>query len=833
MNIPYALLPLGILAVILYLSSHFLTRFNLVSRKNHKQIWNTILLITFLVTAVLGIILAIQVNYKLEIPWIKELLVWHVNFGIGMAFVGIFHVIWHINYFIQLLKGSVPASTEREEKPEYVSGNLIPRRSDLLPVISLGVTAMITQIILLREFISAFYGNELIIGIILTNWLILTGLGSRLGRLPVGIKEKYGIQGIMLLVMSVLAILVVIVINTFKNTIFPPGVAPNPYQILIVSLILLAPFCLLSGFLFTFFSIWLSDRNRSNMIFKTYAAESVGSLLGSILFSFVLVHFLDSLQVLGIVLVFNLLLSFLYNNIRKQLRLKWLWLATGILFLTGIFTLNADRYFKRFLYPNQELVYLKDSPYGSLAVSKTAEQLNFYENTSLLFSTDDPAFNEESVHYALSQPDNVDNVLLISGGLSGTLPEILKYPVKQIDYIEQNPQIFKVGREYTNDLDHAVINTIVGDPRLFLKNTETNYDAILLIVSEPSTIQLNRFYTREFFELASARLSTGGILSLSLPSTTNYVSQEANDLNSVIYNTLESVFDQVLIVPGNKNYFLSANFPLNLDIPQLIVNKGIENIYVNQYFLDYSILKDRNEFITRQLDPDAKVNTDFKPVCYILQLRYWLSQYNINYWFPLAIILVLFTILMWRIRPVTLGLFAGGFAGTAMELIIILAFQVMYGYVYQYIGIIIGVFMAGLAFGALYGVKWFRKEIKSFLVIQVLILAYACIIPFLLMRVHRSGIPPFLLHTIMQVLTFTVAALIGMLFSMGSVLLKTRIARRASDLYSYDLYGSALGSLLVSVLLIPMLGFIGTALTVAGVNFIAMLLVLINRRSYL
>ena len=368
---------------------------------------------------------------------------------------------------------------------------------------------------------------------------------------------------------------------------------------------------------------------------------------------------------------------------------------------------------------------------------------------------------------------------------------------------------------------------------MFLKNTGTIDDAILLIVSEPSTLQQNRFYTREFFELARERLSPEGILSLSLPSTANYISQEGNELNSVIYNTLESVFDQVLIVPGIKNYFLSANFQLNLDIPQIIVNKGIENIYVNQYFLDYSILQERNEFITGQLEKDAEVNTDFKPVCYIQHLKFWLSQYDINYWIPLAIILLLFIILLWRIRPVTLSLFAGGFAGTAMELIIILAFQVMYGYVYQYIGIIIGVFMAGLAFGALYGVKWFRKEIKSFLVIQFLILASACIIPFLFMTVHQTGIPPILLHTIMLVLTFLIASLIGMLFSMGSVILRTQIAKRASDLYSYDLYGSALGSLLVTVLLIPMIGFIGTALTVAGVNFIAMLLVFINRRSYL
>ncbi len=49
-------------------------------------------------------------------------------------------------------------------------------------VLSLGFTSTITQIILLREFLSVFYGNELVIGIILGNWMIITGIGSYLGK---------------------------------------------------------------------------------------------------------------------------------------------------------------------------------------------------------------------------------------------------------------------------------------------------------------------------------------------------------------------------------------------------------------------------------------------------------------------------------------------------------------------------------------------------------------------------------------------------------------------------------------------------------------------------
>ena len=49
-------------------------------------------------------------------------------------------------------------------------------------LLALGAAAVATQIILLREFLSVFHGNELVIGIVLAWWMVLTGTGSFLGR---------------------------------------------------------------------------------------------------------------------------------------------------------------------------------------------------------------------------------------------------------------------------------------------------------------------------------------------------------------------------------------------------------------------------------------------------------------------------------------------------------------------------------------------------------------------------------------------------------------------------------------------------------------------------
>ena len=53
----------------------------------------------FIVTAVAGVFMALQVTYKWNLPFVKTILKWHVEFGIGLAVTGIFHFIWHLSYF--------------------------------------------------------------------------------------------------------------------------------------------------------------------------------------------------------------------------------------------------------------------------------------------------------------------------------------------------------------------------------------------------------------------------------------------------------------------------------------------------------------------------------------------------------------------------------------------------------------------------------------------------------------------------------------------------------------------------------------------------------------
>lgn len=86
----------------LYIFTFLLARRDVIKKVTHRKIWNTVLLITFLVSGLLGLFLAIQLNYNIKINWFSSLLFWHVEFGIAMAGISIFHTLWHLKYYLNL-----------------------------------------------------------------------------------------------------------------------------------------------------------------------------------------------------------------------------------------------------------------------------------------------------------------------------------------------------------------------------------------------------------------------------------------------------------------------------------------------------------------------------------------------------------------------------------------------------------------------------------------------------------------------------------------------------------------------------------------------------------
>jgi len=102
-RIEYFFIPITLLLVVLYLTSLILSRKKKITTVQHRKIWNFLLLITFLVSGILGILLVLKVSFGIEIPFYSDALFFHVEFGIAMAFISIFHILWHWKYFAKMI----------------------------------------------------------------------------------------------------------------------------------------------------------------------------------------------------------------------------------------------------------------------------------------------------------------------------------------------------------------------------------------------------------------------------------------------------------------------------------------------------------------------------------------------------------------------------------------------------------------------------------------------------------------------------------------------------------------------------------------------------------
>ena len=700
----------------------------------------------------------------------------------------------------------------------------LKRRLIILAVCSLGVSAVITQLALMREMLGAFCGNELVLGVILGNWLILMGLGSALGRTARRLKAPITVLVIALLLIAILPPLQVLAIRTLRNVVFTRGAMIGVVQTVVASLVLLAPYCLVSGYLLTLACHVLSAAWGSAGITRVYAADSIGSILGGAAFTFILVRWLDHVALLYVPAVVNLVLAACVAAAFNRKFLTGLAIAGSAGILALALTKNLDALSTALQYPTQEILFRGNSPYGRLIVTRLGNQVNFIENGVPIISTGNIAQVEEAVHYAMAQRPSAKKVLLISGGVSGTAQEILKYGVDSVTYVELDPLIIEAGRRFLpQSLDDSRIHVVNTDGRALIKAASQQYDVIILDLPDPSTSQINRYFTMEFFRDAKKRLAPNGVLALALGHYENRVSPELARMLASAGSTLKQSFANMLAIPGGRVFLLASDGQLNTDIAARIEHAGIPTSLVNRYYLDATLTPDRLAEVNQAAQQQAKVNKDFSPVLYYYHLLYWISQFKVSFGFLEALLIAALAIYLIRLRPLESAIFTSGFAASSLEIVLLLAVQVLCGMLYLQVGIVVVAFMAGLACGALASERIppgaSRKTLAG-LAFGIAVFA-GLLAPVLLLLGRASGGSTALSQAAVAGMTFVLAGLVGMEFPLAGRSAFTGGAATASRLYTADFVGACLGALLTATLLLPLLGVAATCILVGILNIVA------------
>lgn len=736
----------------------------------------------------------------------------------------------------------------------------------------LGFTSLVGQILLLRELITVFYGNETAYAIILASWLFWVSVGSyTLSLLSPRIKDPRRWIAVFLWAVSLILPSVIVAVRLLKQALsIQTGEIAGLISMSLSSFILSAPLTFFLGGLFTLVCRLPQEQPSPPYgVGTVYIWESIGAAAGGILFSFVFVHLLPAVHLAVLVGVVNILALVSLYRPRETVFKSGVVLCvlTAVAFSAG-FVSYIDRATRRAQWRGLELLAATDSIYGNIAMTKLGDAYSLYESGLLSYTTRDDLSSETNIHFPLLAHPAPGNILLIGNGAGGSLREALKYPRVRVDYIELDPAVIEISQEYlpsqyTQPLKDKRVRVIHTDGRLFVKRTKEKYDVVIVNLPDPYTALLNRYYSLEFFKEAGAILNPGGILAFSITSSENYLSGEAKDLLRSLHTTLRKVFADVKAIPGEAVIFLACGkeHVLTYDhrvFLERLKERAVETKYVREYYLPYQLSADRVLYIENVLRVKGELNTDARPVAYLYDIVLWSTQFSTALkglvdkirwiqWYHLLVVPLVILGLGWAVKKssstaiISLSILTTGFSEIIFQVIVILAFQTLYGYAYYKIGLIMAAFMAGLVVGSLIARSMAGEApsriLKIYKRVQLAICLYPAVLPFVF-AVFRDApvaerfVPGF--ATAFALLPF-IAGLIGGLqypLALQLIYLKKRektVAESAGFLYAVDVLGATFGALLAGMFLIPLLGIYPAAFFCASIN--AAVLVLLRKDS--
>ena len=692
-----------------------------------------------------------------------------------------------------------------------------------LAISALGISSVITQILLMREFLSIFQGNELVLGIILANWLLLTGAGSFFGKYYEKIKDKISLLFVSQLTVAVLPIVYIFIIRALR-LFFIPGELLGIDKVFFITFLVMLPYCIISGSLLTLACTVFSTKKKSLDVGIVYFIDNIGDILGGLLFSFIFINLFTAFQTVFFIFAVNIFAASYLAVVFGRKKCSIASVAIFLIVTAAFISFNLDLIATKLQYNGQDVLYSKDTKYGRLTVTELNSQRTLFENGIEFFTTENVMANEEAVHYALSQVAEPKDILLISGGVSGVMEELSKYNAR-VDYAELDPEVIDVAKSYFG-FSGSAINI---DGRKFLLETQDKYDAIIVNLPSPDSAQLNRFYTSEFMQLAKSSLKDGGVISFSVKASVNYLNKETRELLASVYNTIRNSFDSVLIIPDSKFYFIASDKELSYDIAALLQQKDIETVYVNDNYLVGKLTEERINAASDAIkNVQVNINTDYKPVGYYYYISSWLSQFHLSITnlVIIAVLLLVLSVLFSIRKAVPFTIFTTGFAASGLEFLILIAFQLNHGYIYYALSFVITAFMIGLAFGSYKAnniLKVHKNPKKLLLISEISIAALAVIMAFL--------IPLFIPSIALLILTFVIAFVVGFEFPIASKLFydkRKSKSKTAATLYFMDLFGGFFGAIIISIVMVPLMGIAFSCFLIAALNLISFLRLLLQ-----
>lgn len=733
-----------------------------------------------------------------------------------------------------------------------------------LTVLSLGFSGIVAQIVLLKELIVLFSGNEMAIGLVIGTWIF----GEALGAISLKFFKPNALNTGTFVTCALIFYLLFplsIYLSAEGRAIMsiPRGVAPNLYQMGIISVISVFPVSFYHGLLFNF-ACFISTsfvKKRANPLAHVYFYEMGGTVLGGVLSTYTLLPHFNPYEIAHLLGLFSMLpLIFISGLEEKNRRVFILSLLFFLSFLV-LFSSGTGRYLRDWtlnkIWEGEEVIFSKNSIYQNITVIKKDNEYTVWTDGTPFTTIPNPNifYVEEVSHIPLLLHPLPKSILLLSIPLEA-IEEVEKYPsVEKIDYVEIDPELVMVIEDLAKERGcRKKVRIHYMDGRSFVKKTKEKYDVVISGVNAPSALKNNRFFTSEFFKDIKRILNEEGLFFFHV-SGSNYYSWELKMLNSSIFCAAKEIFRFVHVIPGDPNFFVLTDFPLDLSpvrLEERISSYNLNTKLISGAHLRYKLDEKRKEWFLRQMEGSEKLqNMDFKPFAFFFYTAYEATKisrptYNFSYLFYTlklrnilfyALLISFFLFLFWTKKGgsifVPLSIFTTGLTMTVVEMILIFAFQVLFGSVFYEAGLLLTSFMGGSALGSIFVVEIFKKfdKKKAFFILDGTLIPFILLVLCFLSYRWAKEFHHIFLHFLILSLIFLSGFFVGAEFPLGistyAEMKKAEERKGVGVIFASDLIGGFFGALGGSFLLFPILGLEGSLILLIGVKIPSFCLLLL------
>ena len=290
-------------------------------------------------------------------------------------------------------------------------------------------------------------------------------------------------------------------------------------ELLILFLLLLVPtLCMGAVFPMVMTAIIRNYPKLGAKVGLSYAANTVGSILGAFLAGFVLIPLLGiaaslKITILTSIIAGTLLLFVMSKKIFKKVTA--LALAFG---LTALILSTRLGYPLQQISIDERLIFYDESSSATVAVREDADGSRMMSINGLDEVPVDPASLltfRVLAHLPLLVHPDPQEVMVLSLGGAITAGSVARHPIRQLDAVELCPPVVQAAALFESwnygVLTDPRLRLIIQDGRNHLLTTPKKYDIITADATHPWSADSWILYTREMYQLVLSRLNETGI----------------------------------------------------------------------------------------------------------------------------------------------------------------------------------------------------------------------------------------------------------------------------------------------------------------------------------